>query len=140
MFMTTCSATEMELQKVTSTTSIPRPIAADKSTWSDPMPACKGEKLEAGRQQQAQNTPITQEQLTVIAIFSFLALAIRSVVLHEHMYMHTHNKNFRGKKNSQVAWPERLRNHDFCINKMLLKFTSRPIFIASYDELVSLAF
>ena len=50
-----CSATDLELQNVTSTTSILLSIAACKSTWSEPIPA-------------------------VTAIFKFLALAILSFV------------------------------------------------------------
>ena len=53
--MTTCSATLMLLQNVTSVTVMPRSIAAWRSTWSEPIPA-------------------------VIASFSFGAFAIRSAV------------------------------------------------------------
>ena len=56
IIITTCSATLIELQKVTSVTVIPRSIAACRSTWSEPMPA-------------------------VIAIFSLGDLAIRSAVM-----------------------------------------------------------
>ena len=53
--MTTCSATLMLFEYVTSATVIPAAEAASRSTWSEPMPA-------------------------VIASFSFGALAIRSAV------------------------------------------------------------
>jgi hypothetical protein len=39
IIITTCSATLIELQKVTSATVIPRSIAASRLTWSEPIPA-----------------------------------------------------------------------------------------------------
>ena len=55
IIITTCSATLMLLQNVTSATVMPRSMAASKSTWSDPIPA-------------------------VTASFRFGAFAIRSAV------------------------------------------------------------
>lgn len=55
VIITTCSATLMLLQYVTSATVTPCAMAASRSTWSEPMPA-------------------------VIASFRFFAAAIRSGV------------------------------------------------------------